>query len=317
MSESGSDPKRHDEIDTLRDENARLKALLKGHGISWEGVPPSPVSSAEKIALFRRLFRGRVDIYPVRWESARGDSGYSPACANEWKPGVCRKPAVRCGDCPERMWRPVTDRTIYDHLTGKHTIGVYPLLEDDTYHFLSVDFDEGEWKDDARAFLTSCRDQEIPAAIEVSRSGNGAHVWVFFSEPVPARDARQLGALLVGHTCDRTRQLSLSSYDRFFPNQDTLPKGGFGNLIALPLQKRPRERGGSVFVDETLAPHPDQWAFLASIRPLSRAELQAVLLRAGKEHPPSDGVFSPGRRTRPPGNGRRRRAGFPGRFRTP
>lgn len=134
--------------------------------------------------------------------------------------------------------------------------------------------------------MQSCRELDIPAAMEISRSGNGAHVWIFFSEPVNAHEARQLGAAIISHTCERTRQLSLSSYDRLFPNQDTLPKGGFGNLIALPLQKQPREHGCSVFVDEDLIPYPDQWSFLSSIRTLSGAELADAILRAtGGRHP--------------------------------
>ncbi len=294
-----------EELRLLREDNARLKALLTSHGIAWEENPPRPViqspvpepvtprfSSAEKVALFRRLFRGRNDVYPLRWESVKGTSGYAPACGNEWKPGVCHKPKVRCGDCAQRVFLPVTDQVVYDHLTGKHTIGVYPLLSDDTCCFLSADFDEEDWKEDARAFMESCKELDIPAALEVSRSGKGAHVWIFFSDPVPAREARQLGALLISHTCDRTRQLSLSSYDRFFPNQDTLPKGGFGNLIALPLQKLPREKGGSVFVDGDFEPYPDQWDFLASLKSLSKTGLENALLRSGDGRSPLDVAFT-------------------------
>ena len=149
-----------------------------------------------------------------------------------------------------------------------HTLGLYPLLENDHCHLLAVDFDEQDWRDDARAFLRSCRELAVPAALEISRSGEGAHVWVFFEEAVPAREARLLGAALISHTCAASRQLRLSSYDRLFPNQDAMPKGGFGNLIALPLQKEPRQRGYSVFVDDDLRPYSDQWAYLASLRRL-------------------------------------------------
>ncbi|MCL4462216.1 MAG: DEAD/DEAH box helicase [Nitrospirae bacterium] len=301
---AGNEPEQNrleEQLRQLKEDNARLKALLTSHGIAWEKNPPLPAiqppgpepatprfSSSEKVSLFRRLFRGRNDVYPLRWESAKGTSGYAPACGNEWTPGVCHKPKVRCGDCTQRVFLPVTDQVIYGHLTGKHTIGVYPLLGDDTCCFLSADFDEADWKADARAFIESCKELDIPAALEVSRSGNGAHVWIFFSDPVPAREARQLGALLISHTCDRTRQLSLSSYDRFFPNQDTLPKGGFGNLIALPLQKLPREKGGSVFVDGHFEPYPDQWAFLSSMKSLSKTGLENALLRSGDSRNPLD-----------------------------
>ena len=302
-------PEWEDDAETLRrlrEENARLKALLKQHGIEWEEassgktIPtpavdrPSPfhLTSEEKIALFRRLFRGRTDVYPLRWESAKGPSGYAPVCGNEWQPGICHKPRVKCGQCDQRLLLPMTDQVIYEHLTGKHTIGVYPLLADDRCCFLAVDFDKGAWREDVLAFMQSCRELSIPSALEISRSGNGAHVWIFFAEAVPAREARQLGAALISHTCNRSRQLALSSYDRLFPNQDTLPKGGFGNLIALPLQKRPRERGCSVFVDDHLVPYQDQWAFLASIQPLSADDLEGAILRASGGRHPMDVAFS-------------------------
>lgn len=289
-----------DELLKLREENARLKGLLTLHSIPCEEpTNPSPIptpqaslpgpthlTTDEKIALFRRLFRGREDVYAQRWESARGMSGYSPACGNEWKPRLCKKPRVKCGDCSQRQLLPITNQVLYDHLAGQQTIGVYPLLKNDHCYFLAVDFDEATWREDATAFMQACRTIGIPIALEISRSGNGAHAWIFFTEPIPAREARQLGAALISHTCDRTRQLSLSSYDRLFPNQDTMPKGGFGNLIALPLQKQPRSLGRSVFVDEDLKHYPDQWAFLASIRPISYRDLENATLRAsGGRHP--------------------------------
>lgn len=175
---------------------------------------------------------------------------------------------------------------IYDHLAGRHTVGIYPLLEDDTCHFLAIDFDEADWRDDACAVISSCEELGVPAALEISRSGQGAHAWIFFASRVSARDARRLGSAIISHTCARTRQLKLGSYDRLFPNQDSMPKGGFGNLIALPLQKGPRERGCSVFVDTDLRPYPDQWAFLASIQLMPAHDIEPTILRAtGSAHP--------------------------------
>ena len=295
-----------DELQRLREENARLKALLTRHEIPWEEPPvadsqstpskptpePAQFTAVDKITLFRRLFRGRTDVYPQRWESAKGTSGYSPACDNEWKSGICLKPKVKCGDCNQRQFLPVTDQVIYDHLAGKQTVGVYALLTDDRCYFLSVDFDEADWREDAQAFMQSCQELLIPAALEISRSGNGAHVWIFFADPVPSLEVRQLGAALISYTCDRTRQLSLSSYDRLFPNQDTLPKGGFGSLIALPLQKQPREQGRSVFVDDRFEPYTDQWAFLTSIQPMIRRELEDAILRASGGRHPLDVAFA-------------------------
>ncbi|MHB0916323.1 MAG: TOTE conflict system archaeo-eukaryotic primase domain-containing protein [Thiobacillus sp.] len=286
-----------DPLLALKAENARLIALLEANGIQWraplEPVPPastpepSRLSTDEKVALFRRLFRGRTDVYPIRWEGkTSAKSGYSPACANEWRTGVCEKPRIKCGECGSRLLIPLSDAVLYDHLAGKHTVGVYPLLEDDTCHFLAIDFDEAEWKEDARAFVQSCTELGVPAALEISRSGNGAHVWVFFADRVPARDARRLGTAIISHTCSRTRQLKLASYDRLFPNQDTMPKGGFGNLIALPLQKMPRENGCSVFVGAELRPFDDQWAFLAAIQSMAPHDIEPTILRAtGGVHP--------------------------------
>jgi superfamily II DNA or RNA helicase len=290
------------ELTALRTENARLIALLESHGIEWrlplestrlEPVQPvfepepSRLSTAEKLALFRRLFGGRTDVFPIRWEGkSSGKSGYAPACANEWVAGVCEKPRIKCSDCGNRELIPLSDSVLFDHLVGKRTIGVYPLLTDDSCNFLAVDFDEADWKEDVLAFRQSCDELGVPLALEISRSGNGAHVWIFFAGRVSARDARRLGTAIISHTCARTRQLKLESYDRLFPNQDTMPKGGFGNLIALPLQKHPRENGCSVFVDEALRPHADQWAFLGSVQPMAPHDIEPTILRAtGGVHP--------------------------------
>ncbi|CAM3958093.1 putative helicase D10 [Pseudomonas reidholzensis] len=273
----------------LQAENARLIALLEANGIVWR-APAEPVlitlgqgessqalDTDGKLALFRSLFKGRVDIYPLRWESKSGKAGYAPACANEWRPGVCEKPRIKCGDCTQRQLLPVTDEVIYLHLAGAIVAGVYPLLTDDTCHFLAVDFDEADWRADVLAFAHSCHELGVPVALEISRSGNGAHAWIFFDSKVAASDARRLGAAIISHACERTRQLALSSYDRLFPNQDYMPKGGFGNLIALPLQKRARAQNQSVFVDDTLEPYPDQWAFLASLARMTSERIQPVI----------------------------------------
>jgi superfamily II DNA or RNA helicase len=286
-----------DPMAVLQAENERLIALLEANGIDWHrstsvptpsGKPESSRLSADaKVALFRRLFRCRTDVYPVRWESrTSGKSGYSPACANEWRAGVCNKPRIKCGDCGNRLLIPLSDAVIYGHLAGDSAVGVYPLLEDDSCYFLAIDFDEAEWRQDVRAFAASCADLRVPVAIEISRSGNGAHAWIFFAERVSARDARRLGTALISHTCASARQLVLRSYDRLFPSQDTMPKGGFGNLIALPLQKKPRESGFSVFVDSEFRPYLDQWEYLASIQPMAPEDIEPTIMRAtGGVHP--------------------------------
>jgi hypothetical protein len=219
---------------------------------------PSP----EKIALFRSLFAGRPDVFPLRWENRKdGRSGYSPACSNEWARGICGKPKVKCGECQHQAFIPSSEDIIEKHLrggdgrSGDFVAGVYPLLQDETCWFLAADFDKESWADDTRALLATCRARGIAAALERSRSGNGGHVWIFFAEPVPARIARQLGAALITETMENRPEIGFTSYDRFFPNQDTMPLGGFGNLIALPLQRKAREGGNSVFVDDDLRPY--------------------------------------------------------------
>ncbi len=236
---------------------------------------------AEKIALFRRLFAGRQDIFPLYWHSPKTErSGYAPACANEWVRGVCNKPQVKCGECPNQAFIPLSDQVIAQHLRGTdrtrsrdYIAGVYPLLPDDTCWFLAADFDGDQWSADASAYLETCLARNIPAALERSRSGEGGHVWIFFSQPLPAKEARQLGAYLLTETLERRPEIGFASYDRFFPSQDTLPRGGFGNLIALPLQRQARHYGNSLFVNGKLESYSDQWAFLAS---LPRMEPRAV-----------------------------------------
>src|SRR5712671_3711822 len=245
----------------------------------------SPPNS--KIALFRSLFRGRDDVYPRRFESRKtGKAGYQPACGNEWVRGICEKPKIKCSDCRHQRFLAVTDEAIGWHLCGEDSdgkdfvMGVYPMLLDETCFFLCVDFDKAGWREDVTAILETCRALGIPAALERSRSGNGAHIWIFFDQALAASLARKLGAHVLTVTRERRPDIGLDSYDRFFPNQDTLPRGGFGNLIALPLQKRPRELGNSVFLSENFEPWPDQWAYLSTVQRMSRHAVEALVRSA-------------------------------------
>ena len=285
-----------EECEHLRQENSRLKAQLSSSSLQptpylqipsndqietqssdVDTVPGSELTPNKKISLFRSLFHGREDVYPVRWESQKGKSGYSPTCDNEWDSVLCRKP---CSKCPNSNYLPITDAVIKEHLTGIKTIGVYPLLLDETCFFLVADFDKEYWQDDVSIFLRSCWEMEIPAVMERSRSGQGGHVWIFFSEALPAMLARKLGSAVLTNALSKRHRIGLGSYDRFFPSQDTMPKGGFGNLVALPLQRKPREKGNTVFLDADFVPYPDQWEFLSSIEKMRPTDVQCIVREA-------------------------------------
>lgn len=287
----------------LLEENKRLKyelALLKGEtSLSMpvtENIGYIPTSSInkyssvdEKINLFRSLFKGREDVFARRWYSKTTDkSGYQPVCENEWNQEFCDKKKYKCSACPNRKLMALTDKDIYRHLSGKDSygrdvVGIYPMLTDETCLFLCADFDEENFKSDVAAFRKTCEEFDIPVSIEISRSGNGAHAWIFFSDPVSASIARKRGSGILTKTMEKSN-LSFKSYDRFFPNQDTMPKGGFGNLVALPLQGNARKNGNSLFVDENFIPYPDQWEYLGSVQKLSPErvdELVAILCKSG------------------------------------
>jgi hypothetical protein len=215
----------------LAAERARLEARLQ----ELQTAEPAPMPvyvqdgvtatwpAAAKVALFRALFAGRADVFPVRWENAKaGRAGYAPACANEWIPGICGKPRVKCGACPNQAIIPVSDDVLESHLRGVDHVRarggtrdfvarVCPLLPDERCWFLAVDFDGETWATDALACLETCRMRGVPAALGRSRSGVGGHVWIFFAEPVPARDARQLGAMLVTATMERRPEIGFAS----------------------------------------------------------------------------------------------------------
>jgi superfamily II DNA or RNA helicase len=291
------DARRAELISEIIEVKHAKKAWLEAEENTSQPTSLAPVtnqsSQEAKIDLFRSLFRGREDVYPRRFENIKtGKKGYAPVCHNEWVSGICEKPRIRCEDCIHRRFLPVTNDIIRNHLLGTDpqdttrrdfTVGVYPMLPDETCWFLAVDFDKASWREDGQAFLETCKLFEVSAALERSRSGNGGHIWIFFSEPVPAVLARKMGAFLLTQTMERRPEIGLDSYDRFFPSQDTLPKGGFGNLIALPLQKKPRESGNSVFVDEDFFLYQDQWAFLSSIQRMSCNQVERIVGNAEKQ----------------------------------
>jgi len=290
-----------EEVQRLREENSRLRSLLIAHDIripestSFTDESPQVSNSApevrnpvvataeQRISIFRSLFRGREDVYAIRWENADGRSGYMPKADRDWKSYLSATAEDRKKvDRLTRTYRPLTDDVVRAHLVGEHTAGIYPLLQDETCWLLAVDFDKKTWQQDATAFLEVCLELNVPAALERSRSGNGGHVWIFFERAIPATTARKLGCVILTRTMESRHQIGLDSYDRFFPNQDTMPKGGFGNLIALPLQKSPRANGNSVFIDSQFRPYPNQWEFLASVKRMPTDAVEAVVLEAQK-----------------------------------
>lgn len=231
-------------------------------------------SPADKIKLFMSLFKGRDDVYAKRWQNKEDKSGYSPVCHNEWANGVCNKPKIKCSECNNKRYSALTADVIDSHLRGKDVFGIYPMLTDETCYFLAIDFDGEGWEKDITAVRNICIENKIPFGFERSRSGNGAHVWFFFEDKVSAVSARKFGTALLTQAMGKRHELAFRSYDRLFPNQDTLPKGGLGNLIALPLQLVARKNNNSVFIDENFEPYPDQWGYLNSIQKLSEIEME-------------------------------------------
>ena len=236
----------------------------------------------EKIKLFRSLFRGREDVYAKRWYSEKsGKSGYQPVCLNEWNTWLCDKRKTKCSECKNRKFAPLDDGAVYKHLQGKSlsgtdVIGIYPLTEDECCYFLAMDFDGNSWEDDIVAVRAVCKKHEIPFLVERSRSGLGGHIWFFFAEKVRSIHARKFGTLLLNGAMEMRHSIRFSAYDRLFPNQDYMPKGGFGNLIALPLQGMARRRGNSVFVDDNFVPYPDQWHVLSDVPRIGGEKLKEL-----------------------------------------
>ena len=278
------------ENELLHKEIDRLQSLLSSKGAS-STLPAMKqhLSLEEKVDVFRNLFKGREDVFARRWYSrTSGKSGYQPVCRNEWDTQLCDKKRFKCTECPNRSFKPLEYEDIYRHLEGKSpdgqdVIGVYAILADNTCNFLCADFDDKSceygYQKDVLAYVGVCKDWGVPCFIERSRSGNGAHVWIFFEQPLPASKARRLGNMILTEATERYGRMNFKSYDRFFPNQDRLPEGGFGNLVALPLQGKARKEGNSVFVDENFMVYENQWYFLLEIERISEVTVDAILAK--------------------------------------
>ena len=283
------------ELARLQAENARLLRLLEmtpeQAGVprpaqaGFFEAPPGPVHGGstppEKVAFFGALFAARTDVYGVRYDNRRtGKAGWVPATRSGFRKGVPHS---------ERDYLPLTADVLAAHLSGRMHVGLYPLLDSDNCWWLVADFDGPDAMIDALMYLKAARALAVPAALEVSRSGVGAHAWVFFTAPVPAATARRLGTGLLREAMALRGRMRLASYDRLFPAQDLLPSGGVGNLIAAPLFKPARDEGRTVFIDPgTLEPYADQWAYLSSLgrmspREADRASGQADRVAVGSE----------------------------------
>lgn len=272
----------------LEADNAHLRGMLKlsqqegtrpgaAPTVMFDAAPGAVTSASaarEKVGFYATLFRARTDVYAVRWDSDRtGRGGWMPAVPGGFRKGV--RPA-------DRQYLPLTEEVITRHLKGDLEIGLYPLLDSDRCHWLAADFDGQTALLDALAYLKAARAHGVTAALEVSRSGVGAHVWLFFTSAVPAALARQLGSGLLREAMTMAGRMNLASYDRLFPSQDLLPAGGIGNLIAAPLQGRRRRTGTTVFLDlGTLEPREDPWSYLSSLPRLTPAELTRLAARLG------------------------------------
>ena len=278
----------------LHKEVDRLQALLNNKDIPLEQQTiKQHLSLEEKVDVFRNLFKGREDVFARRWHSrTSGKSGYQPVCRNEWDRQLCNKKKYKCAECPNRLFKPLEYEDIYRHLEGKtpdgqDVIGAYAILADSNCNFLCADFDdkscEHGYKKDVLAYVGVCKDWDIPCSIERSRSGNGAHVWIFFEQSLPASKARRLGNTILTEAMERYGRMTFKSYDRFFPNQDRLPEGGFGNLVALPLQGKARKEGNSVFVDENFMVYEDQWNYLLQIKRISETTIDVILAKHGTD----------------------------------
>lgn len=247
----------------------------------------SPVE--QKLRLYADLFRGRTDVHAVRWQNTRtGAAGWMPAVAGGWRKGMDRRTAPHL---------PLTAAVLSQHLRSDERtfVGLYPLLEDNSCWFLVADLDGSTALVDALAVVKAARANGVPAGLELSQSGRGAHVWIFFTEAVPAATARSMGTLLLHEAIGMRGTMDLRSYDRLFPNQDVLPAGGFGNLIAAPLEGRRRKNGLTVFLDPgTLEPYTDQWAYLSMLDRLSPGDA-ARLANAAKRTVTSGTPMAPRR----------------------
>ena len=298
------------EIFRLKNRISYLEGLLHAHNIPFDTTvnvsdvqskanPMPTVITPAHARFFFSLFHGRNDVYAKRAVMKNGKAGYFPVCENLWQYGVCPKAdrqKIKCASCPNRNWSSLNQRVLMAHLTGEKpdggdVIGIYPLLPDDTCRFLVFDFDDHEaspgtaWREDVDTLRKICSQNAVPCYVERSRSGSGAHVWLFFDAPISAELAHKFGSALLTKGAESVNLRDFRTYDRMLPAQEHLPGGGLGNLIALPLQGQALRQGNSAFVDENWNVYPNQWEYLKSVQRISRTfiEEKAALWSADGE----------------------------------
>lgn len=277
------------EIKILNEEIDRLHKILDSAGIKYDVEEKVNIAdeiiTKEHIRLFYSIFKGRNDVYSKRTVRKDGKAAYYPVCNNFWRYGICprcEQKKIKCSKCENRSWALLTQTAIYNHLLGNKedcsdVIGIYPMLSDDKCNFLVFDFDNHndinentEWFEEVNALRKICAENNVNILVERSRSGKGAHVWLFFEEAIDAVTARKFGSALLTKGSETVNLKNFKYYDRMIPTQDYLTEGGLGNLIALPLQGQAMKKGNSVFVDENWQPHKNQWDILRGVKRISK-----------------------------------------------
>ena len=305
----------NEHIKQLEAENKYLKKLLDDAGIPYDKANKAleknesqeinikeELITKELVQFFYSMFKGRKDVYSLRSgkpNAKTGKHGYYTQCENFWKDGLCGKKDgknTKCQSCPNQKYKPLTGDVIYAHLTGvkkdcSDVVGLYPVWPDGTCNYLVFDFDNHDessdsvkWQKEANALRAICTDNDVPCLVERSRSGKGAHVWIFFEKAINIKKARLFGAALLDKGVESVNQQSFDTYDRMIPAQDKLPEGGLGNLVALPLQGRSVKNGNSVFVDEKWQPYHDQWSVLKNTGKLSETFIDEKLAIWGNKY---------------------------------
>ena len=276
------------ENEKLEKENKYLKRLLEKNNINYietRCIEEIKYSKDEKINIYASYFRGREDVYAVKYLDKKDNKKkYTPVCQNAFSVMCDKSKYLGCRECPHKVYLGITHNNLIEHFTGKKSYGIYPMLDGDKCYFLAVDFDDGKYFNSALCFKNNCAKYGIDCAIEISQSGSGAHVWIFFEEAIKAKNARKIGDFILNKSFLDNNGISYSSFDRFFPSQDYLEKGGFGNLIALPLDGKLIFEDKTVFVDDNKLPYLNQIAFLGSVKKMSLNDVDILLEKIKQEN---------------------------------